>query len=181
MTGGVEEMKNEERKFLPVVALTAAVCVLLSFLLIRYTNYGHVRKDRILVGVVCDGDESTPYTANFYQAIRNVEAEYGDRVDFDVRTNIVQDPTYTGEGAMKDVIDELCEENCDLILTNSYGFGETAKEAAGKHPDIQFIQATCDNADDDPVFSNYHTFMGRIYEGRYIAGQVAGRKLAQLI
>ena len=55
------------------------------------------------------------------------------------------------------------------------------KTYAEAYPDIQFCQATCANANTDPVLSNYHTFMGAIYQGRYISGVVAGMKLAELI
>ena len=70
---------------------------------------------------------------------------------------------------------------CNIIFTNSYGYGETAKEVAKEYPDVEFCQATGDNANTDPVLHNYHTFMGEIYEGRYIAGMIAGMKLQELI
>ncbi len=50
-----------------------------------------------------------------------------------------------------------------------------------EYPDIQFCEATCDNANTDPVLPNYHTFMGEIYQGRYISGVVAGMKLREMI
>ena len=52
-----------------------------------------------------------------------------------------------------------------------------AGRLAGEYPEIQFCQATCYNANEEPFYDNYHTFMGEIYEGRYIAGIVAGMKL----
>jgi basic membrane protein A len=53
-----------------------------------------------------------------------------------------------------------------------------AKELAVEYPDIQFCQATCEDATDD--VPNYHNYMGTIYQGRYISGVVAGLKLAEL-
>lgn len=41
--------------------------------------------------------------------------------------------------------------------------------------------ATGDNANEEPVLPNYHTFMGEIYQGRYLAGAVAGMKLEEMI
>ncbi|MFR8428315.1 MAG: hypothetical protein ACLVCH_12915 [Roseburia inulinivorans] len=35
--------------------------------------------------------------------------------------------------------------------------------------------ATCANANEEPVLKNYHTFMGKIYQGRYTAGVAASR------
>ena len=85
------------------------------------------------------------------------------------------------EDSVEPVLAELAEANCSLIFTTSYGYGEKTKEYAAKYPDIQFCQATCSNANDEPFLSNYHTFMGNIYEGRYISGVVAGMKLDSLI
>ena len=60
-------------------------------------------------------------------------------------------------------------------------YGEKTKEYAEAYPEIQFCQATCSNANEEPVLKNYHTFMGNIYQGRYISGVVAGMKLQELI
>lgn len=57
----------------------------------------------------------------------------------------------------------------------------TTKEVAKKYPEIQFCQATGDNANQNPIVSNYHTYMGAVYQGRYIAGIVAGMKLQEMI
>ena len=76
---------------------------------------------------------------------------------------------------------ELISENCDIIFSTSYGFGESVKKAAEKNPHIQFCQATCSNANEEPILKNYHTFMGKIFEGRYVSGVIAGLKLQELI
>lgn len=72
-------------------------------------------------------------------------------------------------------------EKCDYIIAASYGYGPTVKEAAAKHPEIQFCVPTGDNANQEPVLSNYHNCMGEIYQGRYICGVVAGNKLKEMI
>lgn len=163
-----------ERKIVPATAIVSAIFVVICGILFFNLSSAGNEKDKILVGLICDGDQSTPYSQNFIQALSQVRADYGDRMKCDIRYNITSDNC-------TNVINELVDEGADLIITNSYGFGKAAKKAAGKNPDVQFVQATQTNADDSPVYSNYHTFMGRICEGRYIAGQVAGRKLARLI
>ena len=154
--------------------VTALAVILLSmFLYLPYSK--NDRSDRtIKVGFVYDGDESAPYTYNFIRAQYAVEAEYGDRVEIAVRNNT---PNSAGEAALR----ELVEEGCDLIFTTSFGYGETAKQMAGEYPDVQFCQATCYNSNEAPIYDNYHTFMGHIYEGRYLAGVAAGMKLNQMI
>lgn len=126
------------------------------------------------IGFLYVGDESTPYTYNFIKAQRNIENTYGNQVEIHVRENVV-------EGQERAYLEELVKEGCELIFTTSYGYGETVKEFAGLYPNVQFCQATSDNANVDPVYDNYHTFMGHIYEGRYTAGIVAGLKLRELV
>lgn len=163
-----------EKKTLPIVIITTVVFVLAVLLVYVHSNPWSGRKDKVLVGMICDGDESTPYSKNFCEALYRVKSEMGEKMEYDIRSNVTVDME-------ENVIQELIDEGCDIVITNSFGFGETAKAMAGKNPDVQFLQATQSNADDYPVLSNYHTFMGYICQGRYIAGQVAGKKLTQLI
>jgi Uncharacterized ABC-type transport system, periplasmic component/surface lipoprotein len=128
----------------------------------------------VTVGMILDGDESTPYNNNFLRAIPVLEAEYGERVKIIAKRNISLEHE-------QEALDELVDLKCDIIFATSYGYGEMMKDYAGKYPDIVFCEATCDNANSAPVYPNYHTFMGRIYEGRYISGVVAGYKLQQMI
>ena len=128
----------------------------------------------ITVGIILDGDESAPYNNNFLRAVPVIEAEYGERVKVLPIRNIHLDHA-------EEALDELVAEKCDLIFATSYGYGEMMKEYAAQNPDIVFCEATCDNANTEPQLPNYHTFMGRIYEGRYISGVVAGYKLEQMI
>lgn len=130
--------------------------------------------ETVNVGFVYVGDASVGYTNNFIRVQDEIEKKYGERVHIIAKYNVPEDQA---EGALS----ELAEANCKLIITNSYGYGETTKEFAKSHPEIEFCQATCDNANTEPFVENYHTFMGRIYEGRYVSGVAAGMKLKELI
>lgn len=132
------------------------------------TTEGDVTK----VGFVYIGDDSQAYTANFIAAQTAIEKQYGKSVQTIAKYNVAED-------AVEDPLVELCEAGCDIIFTTSFGYGETAKELAAQYPDVQFCQATCANADKDTT--NYHTYMGTIYQGRYVSGIVAGMKLKELI
>ena len=151
----------------------------LSMILIFCLGYYIIGNDKfadrhINVGFVYDGDESTPYTESFIRAQRKIEKEFGEQVTCFVKSNVTDED---GEEAIRQLIDE----KCDIIFTCSYGYSFAAKDFAAEHPDIQFCAATGDNAGDDPILANYHNFMGRIYEGRYISGVIAGMKMQQLI
>ena len=74
------------------------------------------------------------------------------------------------------------EEGCDLIINNSYGHEPFMLKVAGKseYKDIQFIGCTnCGSRSDS--LENTHNAFANIYEGRYVAGVVAGMKLQEMI
>lgn len=154
--------------------ITALAVVLASLSIFKIVESSRNDRDHIKIGFVYDGDESTPYTYNFIRAQNAIKDEYGDRVSVEVKSNVPED-------ASEKSIIELIDAGCDLIFTASYGYGEAAKELAEKHPEIEFCQATHNNANEEPVLANYHTFMGEIYQGRYTAGVVAGMKLKELL
>ncbi len=162
------------RRNLIVTIITAVVLLLFSgahrLVELRSKDPDHVVK----VGYIYDGDESAPYTANYMRAQRSIEEKYGGRVQSVVRNN-------TAYGSEKELMEELADAGCELIFTTSYGYQDAAKEMAAEHPEIQICQSTGDTANTDPLYSNYHNFMGRIYEGRYAAGIVAGMKLREMI
>ena len=133
-----------------------------------------VEADQVKVGFIYDGDAATPYSANFMRAEEALRNELGDRVTI-VPLRNVSEPD-SGEH-----IRSLADAGCDIIFTTSYGYEEAAKTCAHEYPNIEFCQATGDNANTDPVLPNYHTFMGEIYEGRYVSGVLAGMKLHEMI
>jgi basic membrane lipoprotein Med (substrate-binding protein (PBP1-ABC) superfamily) len=129
--------------------------------------------DAMKVGFIYIGDDSQAYTANFVAAQTAIEQKYGAAVQTVPKMNVAED-------AIESPLRELCDAGCKIIFTTSFGYGETTKEIAQEYPDIQFCQATCADAAADPVVPNYHNYMGAIYQGRYVAGIVAGMKLAEL-
>ena len=166
----------QDRKSAIIITVVVSLLLIAIFATIHFVQKTNDRsRDQITVGFVYDGDESAPYTANFIKAQKAIERKYGKSVKVIVKNNI-----HDTDGGDKAIM-ELINEGCDLIFTTSYGYGESAKYYAGKYPDIQFCQATHVNANEDPVYDNYHTFMGEIYQGRYITGVVAGMKLKEMI
>lgn len=131
-------------------------------------------EDVMKVGFVYIGDESEAYTANFIAAEKAIAETYGNKVECIAKYNVAED-------AVEDPVKELCETGCELIFTTSFGYGAVVKEIAQQYPDIQFCQATCADAAAEPVVANYHNYMGHIYQGRYVAGIVAGMKLQEMI
>ena len=167
-------MKDKKMTYL-ITIITAALMIIL-FATIHFIRLSTDKsREYITVGFVYDGDESTPYTATFIKAQKAAERKLGDRIRVIVKNN-----THSELGG-EEAIAELVSEGCDLIFTSSIGYREAARKYAGLHPDIQFCQATAPDANEDPVYETYHTFMGEIYQGRYISGVIAGMKLNQML
>jgi basic membrane protein A len=158
-----------------IITVLSSLVLILLFGGAAYLRAQNADNDKVVrVGILYPGDESTPYTANFIKAQRNIEAKLGDSVEILVRENVA-------EGTEEEYLRELAEEGCDIIFSTSYGYRETVKQMAGEYPDTVFCQSNGGNANEEPLYDNYHTFMGYIYEGRYTAGVAAGMKLQQLI
>lgn len=157
-----------------VVTGLTVFCMILVSLGVRAARTKQQARDHVKAGFLYVGDAATSYTANFIRAENSLKTEFGDQVETVSLANV-------SEANSETALRTLAEEGCDIIFATSYGFGEAAKKVAFEYPDIQFCQATCDNANTEPVLDNYHTFMGEIYEGRYVTGVIAGLKLRELV
>ena len=132
----------------------------------------------IKVGLICIGDENDQgYTYNFIRgrdAATDALKAKNINVEWVTKWNI-------GENSdCEEANIDLAEEGCEVIINNSFGFEEFMLKVAPDYPEIEFISCTnqtswCDDLD------NTHNAFANIYEGRYLAGVVAGMKLQQLI
>ena len=132
----------------------------------------------IKVGLLCIGDENDQgYSYNFARgrdAATEILAAEGIEVEWVMKWNIGEDSTCV------DANIEAAEEGCEIIFNNSYGFEPFMLEVAPDYPDIEFVSCTnCASCFDD--LDNTHNAFANIYEGRYVAGVVAGMKLNEMI
>jgi basic membrane protein A len=163
------------RNKINIISLITALTMFLFTIVVHYCyEYTAGEKHITKVGFVYEGDESTPYTDNFLDATKAIEEKFGDSVQCIIKKNVAN-------GSEGKQIEKLVEEGCELIFCNSYSYENTTKEMAGIYPQVQFCQATGDNAGVEPMYDNYHTYMGEVYEGRYASGVVAGLKLQEII
>lgn len=162
----------KRRNFI-ISAITATLVVLVFFLCNRFFS----KDDNTVIkaGFIYVSDGANAYTKNFMDAQEDLEELYGDRLVCLAKYNIPDDQP------IDKYIQELIDSGCDIIFATSYGYNADMKKFAERYPDIQFCQATGSNANEEPVISNYHTYMGHIYEGRYLSGVVAGMKLNEMI
>ncbi len=132
----------------------------------------------IKVGLICIGDENDQgYTYNFIRGKETATealAAKGINVEWVTKYNILENST------CEDANLELAEEGCELIINNSFGFEEHMLKVAPDYPEIQFISCTNQASWGDEL-PNTHNAFANIYEGRYLAGVVAGMKMQEMI
>lgn len=132
----------------------------------------------IKVGLICIGDENDQgYTYNFIRgkdAATEALAAKGINVEWVIKWNIGED------SSCEDANIELAEAGCSLIINNSFGHEQFMLKVAPDYPDIQFVGCTNQGSWNDDL-DNTHNAFANIYEGRYLAGVVAGMKLQEMI
>ena len=132
----------------------------------------------VKVGLICIGDENDMgYTYNFIRgkdAATEALAAKGINVEWMVKWNIGED------AKCEEANIELAEAGCQLIINNSFGHEQFMLKVAPDYPDIQFVGCTNQGSWGDS-YENTHNAFANIYEGRYLAGVVAGMKLQELI
>ena len=142
------------------------------------TETGGEAAKTVKVGLICIGDENDQgYTYNFIrgkEAVTEALAAKGITVDWEVKYNVGED------SSCEEANIELAEAGCDLIINNSFGFEPYMLKVAPDYPEIEFISCTNQASAVDEL-ENTHNAFANIYEGRYLAGVVAGMKMQEMI
>jgi basic membrane protein A and related proteins len=124
------------------------------------------------VGFIFLHDENSTYDLNFMNAAEEACEKLG--VEMISKTNIPE-----GQECY-DAACELADAGCSFIFADSFGHEDYIIEAAKEFPEIQFSHATGTKAHTEGL-DNYHNAFASIYDGRYLAGVVAGMKLNEMI
>ncbi|MBQ2252706.1 MAG: BMP family ABC transporter substrate-binding protein [Clostridia bacterium] len=124
------------------------------------------------VGFIFLHDENSTYDKNFIDAAVEACKNMG--------VTMVQKTQIPESTACYDAAKELIEvDGCKVIFADSFGHESFLMDAAREYPDVQFCHATGTQAHTAGL-DNFHNAFASIYEGRYIAGVVAGMKLNEL-
>lgn len=159
-----------------VLALLLASVMLLG--LAACSNGGSDDEYDLTVGLVCIGDENDQgYTYNF---MRGKEAADKALKAEDIHVNWIVKYNIGEDSSCEDANIELAEAGCDLIINTSYGFEPYMLKVAAEYPNIQFVGCTNEASWKDDL-DNTHNAFANIYEGRYLAGVVAGMKMQEMI
>ncbi|WP_414470895.1 BMP family ABC transporter substrate-binding protein [Microvirga sp. M2] len=103
------------------------------------------------------------YSYQHDQGRQEMEKALGDKVETTYVENV---PEADSERA----IEQLARTGHKLIFTTSFGFMEPTLKVAKKYPNIKFEHATGFKR-----APNVATYAAKFHEGRYIAGQIAGK------
>ena len=129
------------------------------------------------VGMVCIGDENAAYDRNFYNAADAAKeqlAAKGINIEWTYTYNHAEgDPVATDNA-------ELADMGCIAVFNNSYGMEQAMLSVAADYPDVVFAGLTNENSQRDDLDNTVNAFPS-VYEGRYLAGVVAGMKLQEMI
>jgi len=144
------------RKFLASVAVVLAAAMLAG-------DAG--AQDKVKVGFVYVGpvgDHGWTYRHDIGR--QAVEEALGDQVETTFVESVKEGPD------AERVIRQMAASGHDLIFTTSFGFMNPTVKVAKKFPKVKFEHAT-----GYKQAANVSTYMARFYEGRYIAGVIAGK------
>jgi simple sugar transport system substrate-binding protein len=133
---------------------------LLAVLDVAHAATGPLKVAFVYVGPVADGGWS--YEHNLGRLA--LEHEFGAKIE----TTFVENVPESADAER--VIRQLAAKNYDLIFTTSFGFMEPTLKVAKLFPHAHFEHAT-----GYKTAANVVTYQGRIYEGAYLVGVLAGR------
>ena len=158
------------KKSVKWVAATAAVMLTLSATagMTSSADEGTTVK----AGFIFLHDENSTYDLNFINAAKEACEEMG--IEYVFKTGIPE-----GQEAYEAAC-ELADAGCNFVFADSFGHEDYIIEAAREFPDVQFCHATGTKAHTEGL-DNFHNAFASIYEGRYLAGIVAGMKLNEMI
>lgn len=131
------------------------------FVITTHETDTQVTEKTTKVGVILNGaKEDRNWSQSHYEGLENTAEQLN--LDLIYRENITVD-------IIHDEIDKLVEAGCEIVVANSFEFGEGIESAAEKYPEVYFFHATGVGEG-----KNLSSYFGRMYQIRYLTGIVAG-------
>ena len=129
----------------------------------------------VKVGLICLHGEESTYDKNFIHAMKTAMSDLGMSESQLVMRTGVPESNDCYEAAV-----DMAEQGCQVIFADSFGHESHIIKAAKEFPNVEFCHATGTKEIVEKL-SNFHNAFASIYEGRYLAGVVAGLKLKDMI
>ncbi len=114
----------------------------------------------IYVGPIGDGGWSYQH----HLGLEAAKKEFGDKIKTTEVENVSEGPD------AERVIDQLAAAGNDIVFTTSFGYMNPTLKVAGRYPKVKFEHAT-----GFKQAPNMATYNARFYQGRYVAGLIAGK------
>ena len=120
------------------------------------------KKEKTKVGILYNGQiDDKGWGQSHYEGI----SESARLLDFDV---LYKESVPYDESCME-TMEDMIEQGCEVVICNSFNYGEWIVKVAKKYPNIVFLHASGTEKVD-----NITTYFGRMYQMRYLSGIVAG-------
>ena len=126
---------------------------------------GALAADKTKIGFVYVGpigDHGWSY--QHHQGLEAIKKEFGDKVETTFVEKVSEGPD------AERVIQQLAQKGHKLIFTTSFGFMNPTLKVARRFPNVRFEHSTGFKRS-----KNVSTYNIRFYEGRYVAGLIAGK------
>lgn len=134
-----------------------------------------VALENVKVGLICLHGEESTYDKNFIGAMKEAVRDLGMKdSQLIIKTQIPED------NECYNAATDLADQDCQVIFADSFGHEPYMVKAAKEFPHVEFCHATGTQEIIEKL-SNFHNAFAAIYEGRYLAGVVAGLKLKEMI
>ena len=150
------------KKIICVVAGIVIVIIAGIFLINGRREDTDVTKERTKVGFLLIGScDDNSYNQSHYEGMEKTAMALNLEVTY--KENVPADET------SKRVMEELIEDGCEIIICNSFDYGDWIQKTAAENPEVYFYHATGVKQS-----KNLATYFARIYQIRYLSGIVAG-------
>lgn len=146
-----------------IIASSVLLLIIIGMLCMHGNEMNtEVTKKRTKVGFLYNGAiDDKGWGQSHYEGISesakelNLEIIYKENVPFD--------------DSCMDLMQELIDSGCEIIICNSFDYGNYVLQVANNNPMIKFYHAA-----GVQTSQNVSTYFGRIYQMRYLSGIVAG-------
>ena len=146
--------------------IAAAACVLFAIVAV-ILFFGREEEQGTKIGFIMTGSvEEHGWNGMHYAGVKEACDKLGTVLL--VRENVQE---FSGECI--EAIRELAEEGAGMIILSSYGYSEEARNVVKEYPQIVFYVNSSEYHD-----VNMTSYFARMYQARYLAGIVAGKKTA---
>lgn len=149
------------KKIFMIAGLIIIAIISGIFLINIYEAETEVTKEATKVGVVLNGTtDDHSWSQSHYEGLEQTKKE--------LNLDIIYEECVTVD-TIEDIIHRLVEEGCEIIIANSFEFGDCIGQMSKKYPEVYFFHATGVGEG-----KNLTTYFGRMYQIRYLSGIVAG-------